>query len=1249
MSLIVKRKLPLFKNGIALLLAFAMVFSLAPLTVSAFWTDGPLPEVEDYDPGYDGYGGYDGFDGFDPWDGGYVGIVPAFLPIPTNPTAHGQWGVASWDTIFHGDPNDFTYEVGQTVNHAFVIRGIDGHPTGTGQNQIRAFTRAMVDARRNQDVTHWFTLPDGGGNIGTLGLTATIVDVSMIPVSFSGANRTQVDFGVTITGTLTRTNNSSIELRMPTNQFGPHGALTRTNFIGSYVVLPGITVNNGENIAVSGRVGETLPSEPFTVTLTGGGFPAFVANYDVTEWLSVTPGSTTTWEDIGIELRTVGTTPAGASSVSLQFVGTSTTTPMGAPLVSLDEVAFGLNIPAQGFEEDPLEWDPLFILFSTQTATIEVLAARTPAPFISGLTGETVTNGQQVLFETEQEITGVGNDVYTITVDLDNFTLLNGLFQGVNASGWELVGTAVDAEGEPVGEPIAIFETGYQLRPVTMLPPGSSEVTLSIVGTVIDTVRNWTDLMVKAPNNVLAIGGVSAGTGYTNIIGELLPGYATIAANAPSTEMSYAISDDGEAPVIGATSSNVIISGSVGANIAFEFNYPFTVGLGHNHVFHTAQSGNVSNWFTNMPAGLVATIVTGSGGQVGDSQVDVEFTGSPTAPSDAVITVSVPAIAVRNLVTGQQATTNFPATDGNTTNRWNIVDGGPRTATVSDIIVGGLVGHGLDQQGATMTVTLSNAQFGFIFGGTVVGGITNTMGHSTAPEGPNDDMLFYIRSVDVITGVATYTRLDLDTIGITARVVNTVMPGSDSVTIEFLMVPNDTRPYSLQYGGLLRAVLDQEIIVGFQARHIQGGGQLPVISNGVVLYSTPNPNARFAIENSGVTGFIHAFAGNSITGSVNADNDGPGNFIRLTLPAGQTFAANVGAGNNINSWFGNSLPEVDGILNANVRRVLDARSTIEVEFLGTSAGTEPFNTLMTVQVPAVHVVGATAPVNIRNSASFVSVAGATVNDVTVTGSASTAMPTGDAAQRITVVLHGLRPAADITVDDTWFRNPDAERTAFFETGHGLTFTAAGGTVNLNAGMPASTPANWVHTMVITVAGTPTEVMSGPFVLEIPAAAFQTYEPADNGNTISTFPGVNPTAITVHVEPNANAVFNIGIGAFVGNVDLNVATAPGDLGGAGRVREVTVRTGTVIVAGSVATVEDIWLIARIGDSGLVNMVRVAAGNTTVTHYLTAFAGASVLLELVRVITTDDMPNLVNPNFEVLPGSAPNTFMRQTVQF
>jgi hypothetical protein len=383
--------------------------------------------------------------------------------------------------------------------------------------------------------------------------------------------------------------------------------------------------------------------------------------------------------------------------------------------------------------------------------------------------------------------------------------------------------------------------------------------------------------------------------------------------------------------------------------------------------------------------------------------------------------------------------------------------------------------------------------------------------------------------------------------------------------------------------------------------------------------------------------YIHGFAGNPIRGSETS-----GTFV-LTLPihptndpdTNPTVFRNLTTSVDPTAWFGDSLPKDPNDPSRTVPTVRISGingNKVTLSFMGGDVVTTAFNKFAKVTVPAQYV-STNEDTRIRNLDTYVSVAAAEVGDTEISGIAGLSMSPTD----IYIVMHGLKPVS-ATVDDNWFKKPDG--TPFFDPKlppSGLNYKITTDTINLGTELDR----NDVYEMTIEVSGTPSRSFSGPFVLNIPSAAFTGYVAPENPNgsdaipeynTEYTFPNVSLSGATVKSNANPKAVFDISQEAFTGTVTLNVTNR--DLpGGAGVYRTVTVTTTNNVT-------EDIWLLVSGTISNTTHkfteLVKIPKDIRKIEHDITVSSPSDIVLSVIRrTNTTDHMPNIAAGNYRLVP--------------
>jgi hypothetical protein len=292
----------------------------------------------------------------------------------------------------------------------------------------------------------------------------------------------------------------------------------------------------------------------------------------------------------------------------------------------------------------------------------------------------------------------------------------------------------------------------------------------------IDLLRNWTDLRVTIP------GGTFEGiTGVTYVIGNPAANVPPT-TNPPRTLTQYAITEFGEDPQRGITSSGVTINGRADTDLSYSFNSTFNIGLGTGFEFRTnVTNANVTNW-VNTPPGVRAEIV--SGGKARDPDVTIRFVGIPTWISNDPITATIPANVLTNLATGQQA--GLPFTIESNNNFWNIEPALTRRAVLSNVAVGGTVDGLLDEEVFTMTITLTDTTFAGAIAGVDVGSFNDNEGNPNNPHA-----LFYKRVA--IPGPGDnfeFEQIYLDDYNVSAT-MRLVQHGSSTAVIDFRMLDDE--------------------------------------------------------------------------------------------------------------------------------------------------------------------------------------------------------------------------------------------------------------------------------------------------------------------------------------------------------------------------------------------------------------------------------------------------------------------------
>ncbi len=150
-------------------------------------------------------------------------------------------------------------------------------------------------------------------------------------------------------------------------------------------------------------------------------------------------------------------------------------------------------------------------------------------------------------------------------------------------------------------------------------------------------------------------------------------------------------------PVVSAAVSDTIVSGTQNTVISPT---DITLTLTNDAFVGLAAGTNVSTWFTNLPAGLTATIKTAIAAQ--DTVAAITIAGTPTATSTASMAIAIPATAI----VGNQTIAATP----NANAKWAIAaepssDKDPIiTSPTQDIIITVIVGNT-----GTMSVTVDNA------------------------------------------------------------------------------------------------------------------------------------------------------------------------------------------------------------------------------------------------------------------------------------------------------------------------------------------------------------------------------------------------------------------------------------------------------------------------------------------------------------------------------------------------------------
>jgi hypothetical protein len=187
--------------------------------------------------------------------------------------------------------------------------------------------------------------------------------------------------------------------------------------------------------------------------------------------------------------------------------------------------------------------------------------------------------------------------IFTITLTNDTFKDLN---VGNDISDWFRHGNIV--------APADILPVGLTATATTVTP---TAVTITVTGTAME----------------LSVGEIAAVIPAANITGN------RIIETTPNPSAVYNI--DRGIMVRGAP---FVLRGSVGTNIASGNTALFILDIFGGDIFTGfTLPQNISSWFVGLPAGLTATVV-----EANSMTIVIGFTGIPTVPSNAAITINVP-------------------------------------------------------------------------------------------------------------------------------------------------------------------------------------------------------------------------------------------------------------------------------------------------------------------------------------------------------------------------------------------------------------------------------------------------------------------------------------------------------------------------------------------------------------------------------------------------------------------------------
>ena len=179
-------------------------------------------------------------------------------------------------------------------------------------------------------------------------------------------------------------------------------------------------------------------------------------------------------------------------------------------------------------------------------------------------------------------------------------------------------------------------------------------VTFTLISNEFNTNR-WLKIrpindLEKSKGNVMDVGGTTYeatlednGTVYGTPVGEYL---VEVEYNNKTLYSAPFTVDYTERK---ATIGSVTISGEQGETIA---NTDITVTL-TGYTFATALSGN---WITNLPAGLVQTVQ-----RISDTKAKITVSGTPTAPSDQFVEITIPKANITGLASNLTAESNSDA------------------------------------------------------------------------------------------------------------------------------------------------------------------------------------------------------------------------------------------------------------------------------------------------------------------------------------------------------------------------------------------------------------------------------------------------------------------------------------------------------------------------------------------------------------------------------------------------------------